>query len=213
MNGATIQQKIWLGYGKAAGYIGQSYAQYRATGANSPTGALVNPSLMVSLNAEDMTYAKPRGYAKATWYALLDGTNALVGDYLVGGDTYFIASMEPLLPILAVKCNRTLTFARPEATQAFGAIQGYEGNTAANETILATGWPASVLAGTKGEKDEVDLPGDVRTPWWLILVPAMPGITLNTSYLITDDLGRRYVISSAELTAHGWKLTAQQAKT
>jgi hypothetical protein len=92
-------------------------------------------------------------------------------------------------------------------------VTNYEGNTPDTQTPLATGWYASVLQGTKGEKNEVGLPGDVRNPWWLILLPQIPGVTLRTSDLVSDDIGRRYVISSAELTDLGWRLTAQQAQT
>jgi hypothetical protein len=188
----------------------------------------------VSLNAEDMKYGKPQKYGKATWYALVDGNGLRVGDYFVGieeggrlelegggnlsleaggdfrleksGSTYFIAAMQPLLPILVVQCNRIITISRPQPQSGSGA-QGYSGMTAANEIAYASGVPCSILQGTKGEKDDASLPSDVRSPWWTILLPASVGSVMLGDLLI-DDLGQRYVASSVELTALGFRLTA-----
>jgi hypothetical protein len=212
MNGATIQERTYAGYAKAASFIGQTCSLYRAASASNPTasGNLVT-TLPASFNAEDMTYSKPRGYAKATWYCLIDGTQTAVGDYLIGpAGTFFIAAMQPLLPILAVKCERTVTVLRPQIQTGVGA-QGYGGNTAANETAVMTGWPCSILQGTKGEKAEVNLPGDVRAPWWVMLLPYFSGVDLQFNDIVTDDLGRRYVISSPELTGLGWRCTLMTA--
>lgn len=215
MDAATLQNRIYKGYGKAALRIGPVYSLYRPSSANNPiiAGNLVTSSLNASFNAQDMTYGKPNVYGKALWYALVDGTQTKVGDYLVGADkTVFIAAMQQALPILAVECNRTISVHRPAQQGAVGAV-GYGGNTASAETMLMQSWPASVLQGTKGEKNETNLPGDVRTPWWVVLLPSWSGVSLRTSDTITDELSRRYVISSAELTDLGWRITCQQAQT
>ncbi|WP_175969627.1 hypothetical protein [Burkholderia sp. BCC0322] len=215
MDGATLQRKVYQGYGKAAIRVGLPFAQYRPTGSNNPTqGAPLNSALLASFNAEDMKYGRANKYGKPTWYCLADGTQMQVFDYLVGPQrTYFIAAMQPLLPILAVECNRTLNITRPQQQTQFGQVSSYEGTTAANEVPLMATWPASVLQGTKGEKGEIVLPGDVRNAWWAILLPSTPSVTLRSGDLIADDIGRRYIISSAELTDLGWRLTAQQGQT
>lgn len=210
----AIKAKIYKAYAKAASKLGPAYQFYRPaqtdlTTLSGPGTATV--SLPVSLNAEDMTYSRPNKYGKATWFALFDGTQAQVGDYFVGTEgTFFVATMQALLPILAVECNRTVTVSRAPSTAGIGA-QSYGGSTPATEVTLMRGWPASILQGTKGEKDPVGLPLDVREPWWIVLLPHLAGVTLRSSDIITDDLGRRYSISSAELTDPGWRLTAQQA--
>ena len=75
---------------------------------------------------------------------------------------------------------------------------------------MITGWLASCGAGPRGERGDVTLPDDVKNPWWVFRLPTIPGIAINTDYIITDDLGRRYSVSSAELSEFGWKLTARQ---
>lgn len=214
MDAAFLQSKIYYGYAKSAQYIGPIYSLYRPTSAVNPIApATLLGTLNASFNAMDMTYGKPNLYGKPLWYALVDGTQTAVGDYLVNDDkTYFIAAMQQTLPILAVECNRTLNIFRPQQ-QTQAGVNPYGGTVDDNQTELMTAWPASVLQGTKGEKDGAVLPGDVRLPWWAILLPAYPGVTLLTADIITDDIDRRYIISSAEESDLGWRITAMQAQT
>jgi hypothetical protein len=119
--------------------------------------------------------------------------------------------LQNCLPILCVQCNRMVSVLRVIQSDSVGVI-GYGGDSSDVESALMSGWPASILQGTKGEANDARLPGDVRTPWWAILMPAFSGIILRTSDIITDDIGRRYIISSAELTDMGWRITAMQAQ-
>jgi hypothetical protein len=211
-DGTSVQAKIWHGYAKAAQKIGLTFAHYRPQMASDPISV---PNMLPALPASfspDGTYKKPSGYAKPVWQCVADGSQIAVGDYLVGGSTYFIAAVQPLLPILAVECNRTLTLSRPASADFVGS-GGYSGNTKATEVTLMDAWPASVLQGTKGEKNDVSLPGDTRNPWWVVLMPQFSGTVIESGDFLTDDLNRRYVVSSAELTDLGWRLTAQQAET
>jgi hypothetical protein len=192
----------------------------------------------VSLNAEDMKYNRPNKYGKPTWYALVDGQDLQAGDYFIHEDshkgllledggsllteakgkfllegalkgTYFIAALQPLLPILVVECNRVVSLFKPGAQSGIGA-QGYGGTTAANETLYAESVPCSILQGTKGEKSEANLPDDTRSPWWTVLMPSAVGRIAPDDIMI-DDLDQRYVISSNELTDLGYRCTAMMA--
>lgn len=214
MNADTLQKKIYIGYGKAAQRIGRTFEVYRPSSESNPVdpGNLVT-SLPASFNSEDMKYGKPNKYGKPLWYCLVDGRQTQVGDYLFNGDDmYFIAAQQLALPILVVECNRKVDVLRPKQQPGAGAI-GYGGGAAAEATTLMSQWPCSILQGTKGEKTEAHLPADIRSPWWAILMPAWPGVVFRSTDVISDDLNRRYIISSAELTDLGWRLTAMQAQT
>lgn len=211
MDGATLQQKIYKGYGQAAKRIGFDYQQFRATSANNPLLTTALQTLPASFTT-NFSYSAPNKYGQATWLGLFDATLCAPGDILVGhGGTFFIAAMQDTLPIYCVQMNRTVSVLRVSMDAGVG-LGGYGGDTPATEVPLMTGWPASVLQGTKGEANPANLPGDVRTPWWAILMPAWPSIVLRTSDIILDELGRKYVISSAELTDMGWRMTAMQAQ-
>ena len=167
-------------------------------------------TLKVSLNAEDMKYSRPQKYGKATWYALVDGTNLEVGHYFTGPQgTFFVAALQPLLPILVVECNRVVSIFRPQA-QTTDGIAGYGGNTDETETLLVAGRPCSILQGTKGEKPEANLPGDTRSPWWTVLMP-VAAVDIRMDDILVDDRGIRYALSSVEITSAGYRITAMTA--
>ena len=212
MDGVTLQKRVYRGYAIAAPRIGIAHDLYRPATALNPlaTGNKI-ATLPVSFNNEDFKYGRPSKYGDPTWYAVVDGAQTRVFDYLKGpSGTFFIAAQQALLPIFAVECNRTINVYRPQQQTGIGAV-GYGGDTDANETLLMQQWPASLLRGSKGDRNGVNLPGDVRSPWWEILLP-YAGVQIRTDDVITCDLGRRYIVSSAELDL-GWRITAMQALT
>lgn len=214
MNGATINAKVWAGYAKAANIIGTEYQHFRPSSATNPlaSGNAMAP-LMVSLNADDPKYARPEVYGKATWYAVADGSQLQIGDYIVGIEgTLFIAAMQQMLPIYVVDCNRTVSVLRVSMGASSEGFVGQSGDTPSTEAVLMSGWPASIRQGGKAEQNGVRLPTDVKTPGWAILLPAWTGVALRTSDIVTDDLGRKYLVSSAELTEMGWRIVATQAQ-
>lgn len=215
MNGATLQAKVYAGYAKAAAAIGLTFSQYRP---QSATSALASGNLLrtlpASFNAEDMGYGRPNKYGKATWYCLADGTLLAVGDYLSGnGATYFIAAMQPLLPMLAVQCNRTVTVYRPQQQPGLGAMV-YGGNTQSNQSAIVTAFPASIIMGAKAETGVVKLPGDGRSMASLMLLPPIPGgVQIKNNDIVEDDLANRYLVYAAELTALGWRCTVMESES
>jgi hypothetical protein len=215
VDGTKLQGKVYYGYAQSAKRIGLPFSQYRPTSAVSPigSGSLVG-TILASFNAQDMKYSKPNSYGKPVWYCLADGRVMAVGDYFVGAPgTFFIASMQPLLPIQAIECNRTVTVFRPQQQAGVGAV-GYGGNTAQNQTAIATGFPASVLINAKADNSSVKLPGDTRQAWWNLLLPPIPGnIIIQDADVVTDEIGNRYVVSAAELTDMGWRITMAESET
>src|ERR1700760_550090 len=137
MDGQRLQEILWRGYARSAMILGDCYAFYRPSDGDTPTAwgsanGLANQILSqsVSLNAEDMKYSKPNKYGKPTWYAVMDGSDLQPGDYLIGPQgTFFIAALQPLLPILVVECNRVVSISRVTAQATVGAGE-YGGMTA-----------------------------------------------------------------------------------
>jgi hypothetical protein len=220
MNVAQLQQKIATGYAKSAQVLGLPNIVYRATSSLTPIAAgNALATLPASFNAEDMGYQKPQRFGNALWYCLIDGTQTHVGDYLVGAaGTFFIAAMQPLLPILAVKCNRAVRIARMPVQNGAGYV-GYSGVVLGQEVdVLGTsgplgsfvsGWPAAILIGGKSDKDS-GLPSDVKQAGYEILLPASVPLTIVASDILQDDLGRNFAIAAAELTDMGWRILATE---
>jgi hypothetical protein len=211
MQQTRLQDRISRGLGAAARHIGAPYDAYRPVGPADPlTPANRYLRLPAAFDAEDPSFQRPSGYGRATWFGIFDSAYTQPGDFLRGpGGTFFVAAQQSLLPSLCVLTNRVVNLSRPAAPTAPG-VNSYGGVTLATATRLLTAWPASIL--TAGSGTAGDLPGDASIPSWTVLLPDTP-VALRAADLIQDDLGRTYVIGTAEYTALGWRILAKQAAT
>ncbi|WP_146101694.1 hypothetical protein [Rhodopila globiformis] len=214
MDSRRLQDRLYFGLGRSARHVGQPADAFRPDGPFDPLKRqnrfLRLPAAFVpakgGVNAAD-TYGRP------LWHGIFDASYTRTGDYLVlESDTYFIASQAPLLPVLCVTTNRTISIARPTLQTSTGE-NNYGGFTVNGTMPLMELWPASVLSGGRGGSTSVGLPTDQATMYLDILVPAPNGILLLSGDRISDDLGQSAIISSAELTSLGWRITAKMATT
>lgn len=210
MDGVTLQSKIYGGYSKAANKIGVPYNLYRPTNAFLPLGFIstLNAAFSATPNYK---FSKPNEYGDPVWVALLNDATTLTGDYVIGNnEKYFIAGKQFLTPVLAVECNRAIKIVRQIAETNVGAVS-YGGMVPSKEVeILGTTnnfWPASILIGGKSQKG-LNLPADTKQAGWCVLLPPSVPIIITYGDIIIDDLGRRYVVESSELTDLGWRIGA-----
>lgn len=224
-NAASIQRRLWKGYAKVACKQGLLSGIYRPDNAQSPFANKVGNIFVVYTNSYG--FAKPDRFGVSTMFGVFDGSLVRQGDYLVTPpfddtrtdplrsfsntgdpqfhDVFYIASIDLNAPCLLVETHRTISVSRVIQSTS----KGFIGNiSAVNETVLLSGWRASILQGTKGEKNATELPMDVRLPWWTITLPSYAGVVIKEGDIIRDDLGRKYLVSSPELTQLGWRITA-----
>jgi hypothetical protein len=218
MDGVRLQAKVYAGYAKAAQRIGLPYDLYRPTGPNNPIGGAKIATIPAAFTVHgpgNFEFGKPSDHKTPLFHALLDGTQVLLGDYLVSENNpqgpFFIAAKDAGVPILAVQTNRTISAFNPGPTLAVGA-NAYSGTTLANETAILTNWPASVLLGSRGVRDQ-QLPEDAGYGSWRVLMPAWPGVVIRPGTILNDDVGNRMIVVSAELQDLGWRIDATQAVT
>jgi len=127
-------------------------------------------------------------------------------------DTWYIAAMQLMLPILAIQCNHFVTVTRQ--TQNDGNTQGqYFGYTPATATTIASNVPCSILFGNKGSRNEQKLPSDTHLGFWTILLPYLDNTVYENKDIIIDENEFRYVVDTAELTTLGWRIMARQLGT
>jgi hypothetical protein len=225
---ALIRAKVNYGLGKAGAILGYPVAQYRPTGPTNPISGSPLSTIMADFdNHPSLDFTAEVTFAKFQFYLLGDPTNLLPGDYLVGQgadqsgqDTFFVSACGGVEPAACVRCNRVVSFLRDAAVPAGQAGAGYIGRSGnggtqrSNKPAFLTGWPASVLQGTKGNVGNAGLPEDVRSPWVAILMPILPaGLTIKANDQMIDDLGVVHTVSSVELSPLGWRLTAEYALT
>jgi hypothetical protein len=208
---AYVQGKIYYGYGKAAQKIGVPYSIYRASSGINPI-SLPNFQGTAYLSANvEWTYMRANKYGNAVWQLIIDGRLTQTFDYLVGnGITYFICSMQALLPINGVECNRIVTITRPTVPLTPGE-NGYGGLPGGATLMQAC--PCSILAGGRMEANKNALPLDTRSPSYQILIPALPGVELRIGDIVDDDRGVRLALTSCELTDLGYRLLANSEES
>jgi hypothetical protein len=214
MNGYRLQDRLHLGLGLSARNIGQSADAFRPRGPFSPLDAqnrfLRLPAAFVSTRGSD---TRTNIYGEALWHGIFDASYTRPGDYLVlKSGTFFVASQEPLLPILCVKTNRTISIVRPNM-QTITAGNSYGGYTPASSTTLLEDWPASVLGENRSSASSANLPTDQAVSYWNVLIPAACRVILSPGDFISDDLNQAAVVASSELTDLGWRLNAKMATT
>ena len=229
MKAAEIHKKIYAGRGAAALRLGLDYDVFRPTVASNP---LLNKvaTIKAAFNSEDNAYKKPNKPGDAYWHGDFDGRMTRPGDYLVNSvseQVYYIAAQQQLLPILCVDCNRAVRISRAAPQGAVGAVGavGYSGlcdspaesmdvlgvNPASNDGKFV-GWPCSILFGGRSQV-AARLPADVKNTGWRILLPPSAPVVVRAGDILTDDLGRRYSVEGAELSASGWRINSQEAHT
>jgi hypothetical protein len=137
------------------------------------------------------------------WCGVFDAAYTLPGDYLVGpAGTFFVASQMPLLPVQCIKTNRIVTVSRPAPP----VLGGYSGMVDGAADLELTAWPGSVLALTT--RVSGNLP-ETRFGNWSIMLPGLPAGP-RAADIVTDDMGRHFVIGAAEQSEVGWRLTARE---
>jgi hypothetical protein len=214
MNRRKIQDLIYLGMGRSARLVGHTADAFRRAGSDHPLDPrnrfLRLPAAFLPARGKDTT---TNTFGDVLWHGTFDASYTRPGDYLVT-DTkiFFVASQEPMLPVLCVRTNRTISIAQP-SMQTSIARNAYGGYTTGNSITLMDRWPASVLGESKSSSSPAHLPTDTPTSYWNVLVPSPVGVILSPGNIITDDLRRTATIVGSELTNLGWRISAKMAST
>ena len=214
MDQATVQSHIARGLAKAASIVGTNFTQYRPTSAMNP---LASSNAIATLPCatdfeSNLTMASATPPDHPFTHLVADPGLLQPGDYLVGNDTYFVSRVEVLRPAWCILCNMTFNILDTAQTTAAGT-NSYGGMTSASNTLLAQGWPMSILAKTRSEQDVTKLPSDTRSAFFEVLMPAIPGLTLGPGLCLQDPSSQIYVIMSSETTIYGCKLLVGIATT
>ena len=214
MDQSRLQALIARGLARCGFITGASFLQYRPTQSMDPIGSGTSIATITCAFdfSRDMNLVTPTPPGHPFVLMLLDPALVLAGDLLVGTETYFVSRVQVLQPAWCVLCNAVLSIVDVAATTLAGT-NVYGGQVSATNTILASAWPASMLAKSRGEQDVTKLPSDTRAAYFEVLLPPMPGVAIGVGMELQDSNKQNYSIMSAELSAYGWKLLAGLATT
>ncbi|OYV99043.1 MAG: hypothetical protein B7Z62_02070 [Deltaproteobacteria bacterium 37-65-8] len=202
MDAATLQSKVYSGYAKAALRMGLPFDVYRSAGLLTPIaiGNKVHTGLLASFTT-GMQYSAYNKPTKPDWIGILDGSQVQLGDWLVGvNDTFWIADMQPLLPIAAAQANRTVSIMRPSYTTT--------APMEAQETAIATALPVFMQTKRDVGSAPPDFPtrtnSEAAVPKWTTWINAHAVGQILKNDVMVDENGERYVIDSPDLTSFGY---------
>lgn len=219
MEQSRLQDRISWGLNITARHIGRNSDVYRPAGPADPLSPVQRIlRIHAAFSAPDGKFIRPNGYGNPIWHGIFDSAYTRPGDFLVqDADVWFIAAQQKLLPTLCVQTNRVVSVVRPAAPSSTG-LNAYGGISLETVTPVITNYPASVLGASGAGQPAASLPTDTSVGIWTVLLPAVSvqdgsPIILRPADLMIDDLGRTAVISGAELTDLGWRLTVKQATT
>lgn len=214
MRQRMLQDRLAWASNVAARYAGDWADAYRP---NGPFRPLAPANRFMRLPAfftgKGGRLEQPLGFGEVVAHGLFDYAYTRPGDCIVlPTATWFILTQDPLQPALCARANRTLGIARPQAPSATG-VNPYGGSVPASETPVASGWPCSITGATGGGQSAAGLPTDNGVPYWTVLLPLIPGVSILPGDLLTDDLGRAAVVVAAEASQLGWRVSAKEAVT
>jgi hypothetical protein len=217
--GELVADAVRRGAGRAAIVLGRWCEAYRPT---TPDRPLAPQNRVLRLQASFNLPGegnRPPGYGAALWWGVFDSAYTRVGDYICrpesragakDGAVWFVASQEPMLPVLCVQAGRVVDIARPGGAGSQG-LNGYGGVVRGNAATIARRWPVSLLtAGGRGATG-AELPAGIPAGSWLMLMPTMPGVSLARGDIVADGEGLTGIVSSAEQSAMGWRAIVREA--
>lgn len=212
IDGATIAKRVAKGYAISGRIVGVPHELYRPSSVNDAL-ALLNREgeIRAAFDARpSYKFQIPALHGDAARYALVDPAAVQPGDYLVGpSETVFVAVMPHLQPILCFACNAVVSLRRLDPPAGFGVVPE-RSDAFTNETVLWSGWPCSALFAGRGRSGADDLPGDMPSPEYTVLLPAIPGgEPPRPGDVLTDEQGRRYAVAWWEATPPGWRVVAR----
>ena len=220
MDAERLQDVVHRGLGRAGRAVGQWCEAYRASGPEAPLATRNRfLRLQAGFTPPDGRFGRPVMHGQLFWHGIFDAAYTRPGDYLLrretrrgaaDGGVWFIAAQQKLVPVLCVRATRVVDFSRPAAPQYPGAAS-YSGSLPGEELVLLRGWPVGVSQAGSDGTGQADLPDDTGGASWTVLLPSLGGVVLRAGDRMGDDLERKGVVASAELSDLGWRLRVRQA--
>lgn len=209
MDGAKIQSLINKGLGKASKKLGSTFSVYRSASLLNPLDpANARPDIQASITTgyQYSRFNKPNA---PEWTLVADATDLLPGDWLVGDQTFYLATIQPLLPMPVIQCNRVVSITRPGYSSAGGNLE-------ASEITVASSLP--VFMFSKGAKaasaHAIAFPTNTTAAMdeWVVYINARALNGIQKHDILVDENGDKYEFSVVNFTDWGCIATVRTEK-
>ena len=199
----SIQKTLWKGYGIVAKVLGDDkYDIYRSEELTDPLSEEKWIERKVASFSKDRSYSKTASMGVSKWLCWVDGRlsgtfDIQQGDFLyepINGVTYFIASFEDHVDLVAIRCNATITVNRSgysDSGSGFGP----------GDTEVATSVPCYIEETSSGGGTLGYIPaashGEDALPAYKVHLWDPAG-ELQIRDAIVDDNGRRFQVLTVD---------------
>lgn len=217
MSQSSIQKKLYNAYGKIANVIGTDFDIYRPAELNNP---IVDSNFMTTQKvsfSKDEKYKKPASEGLSIWNCWTNGNLEALFDIQQGdmlysqekGTTYYIASAEPLLPILAIRAPNRISVSNSSTYGDSGT--GY-GPTA---TVEASSVPCYIMQPSSSDQSAGYVPASNYAvdgiPNFVMYV-ADPADQIDIRDSITDENGIKSRVLAIYKSDYGKKIVTKAVK-
>ena len=205
MDGATLQQRIYAGYARDVAHTGRAYSHYRFD-PDVPVSPLEAGNLLGELYcrfAAEKRFEIPHKYKDATRFLYADGREIEQHDLLVGPfGTFYVADMQPLLPLQAIWCNEVVTIGHPVYVE--GVVEP--------DNFVISMPCFRQLKRLEQRKPEYGS-GTAATPIgeWFLFIPVQASL-LEQGDIVVDQGGQRYTLDAIDNTEIGVVAAIRQSE-
>lgn len=205
MDGETLQERIYAGYKRDAEHTGRAYQHYRFD-PDVPVSPLEAGNLLGEIHcrfAAEKRFEVPHKHKDATRYLYADGRDLEQHDLLVGPfGTFYVADMQPLLPMQAVWCNEIVTIGHPV----------YQGTLVVPDNYVVSMPCFRQLKRVEQRKPEFSS-NTAATPIgeWFMFIPVAASL-LRQGDIVVDEGGQRYTLDTIDNTEIGVVATIRQSE-
>ena len=209
MDFAKLSSKVYSGYAKAAKRIGFDSEVYRTASLTSPIDVAnkIHTAFKVSV-APDFSFERYNKHQKPDWILMCDGNLVEIGDWIDGGSNglFYVADKQPMLPMVAMQCNRTVSIVRSGYSDVSGSMQP-------EDLPIASSLPVFMIS----RKDKsTSVPGfpaasttEIAKPEYYVWANTRDISAFQKHDVVIDENANRYEVNVVNSTAFGAQLTCR----
>lgn len=196
---ADNQTQLYQGYDRIAKSLGAVYSVYHFDQLDPLDSAKLDFNIDFAFSA-DQTFLTPLKFNKPTWFAWADGLRVSPNDFLVGPyGTFYIADKQPMVPMQAVLCNKTIHIGR--------GIYSTSGPIEEDVVNYATNLPAFMQFNREDiQKPNIAFGQQVgrAITHWTAFIPGPKGMILQDDLVTDVETDVRYIVDAPDFTNMGY---------
>lgn len=207
MKGDILQALIYKGYAKEAAKVGTEYALYRG-GPMTPIQPNNYYGTIPCWFIADEKGKVANKYQTPTWTLRADGNVLQLFDILVGDfGTFYVASMQPNLPMECIRCNATMAAGR--LVYGVDPVTGSPTQTVVNYAVGVPVFKQYRREDIRRDPITGQEIGNAITHWRAFI--PLPNDTVKQGDMLSDENSISYTVDAPDFTSAGYAASIRLA--